>query len=322
MFGRRVSGGAKSESNVRRRDGVSDSTRSNSRSTGSDISNRNIYRRNRTLTGSSSSNIASSNELNAELKSPRAHVHHLTSLRRRLMSYFVGVALVSFGLYILVSQLVATTAVLVDAEPSLDSKTASRYSRSFESYYAARPAERFKFLLDEPALLSHVRSAHPEVKSIRLEPGSKLGEASVVLQSRQPLARWSLDSSNQYVDGDGVVFTVNYHDEPDLQIVDESGIGAVANGLVASDRFLGFIGIVVAKARVYGIDVEKVTIPSLTTRQVALSINGQGTQYRMSVDRSPGEQVEDISKISRYLQANSLNPEYVDVRVAGKAYYR
>lgn len=290
--------------------------------TAQDLSSRYAFRRNRTLTGSSSVHVTSSNELNAELRSPRARVHHLTSLRRKLTLYFVIALSVSLGLYTLVSQLVASTAISVDGKPMVISEDSKAYSASFETYYSARPAERFRFLLDGPALLSHVQSSRPEVKSLRVEPGSAPGEASVIVETRRPIARWSIDGANQYVDGDGVVFAKNFHGEPSLQIVDESGLGGSSSRLLASDRFLGFIGLVVSKADTYGLKVKTVTIPGLTTRQVALSIEGQRAQYRLSVDRSPGEQVEDISKISRYLTVNKLQPGYVDVRVAGKAYYR
>ncbi len=293
------------------------------RPTSEDLSNRYAFRRNRTLTGSSSPSIASSNELNAELRSPRAHVHHLTSLRRKLLGYFVVVGLGALGLYMLVSQLVATPIISVaGTTPILDESDTGAYRSAIESYYAARPAERFRFVLNQDALLAHIQSSRPEVQSIRIEPGAGLGDASVVITARQPIARWSIDGGDQYVDGDGVVFTRNYFTDPELQIIDNSGIDAASSRLVASNRFLGFIGRVVAKSTVFGLNVDTVTIPALTTRQVALTLKGQPTEYKLSVDRSAGQQVEDISRITRYLASNNLRPGYVDVRVAGKAYYK
>lgn len=293
------------------------------RPSAADLSNRYAFRRNRTLTGSSSANIASSNELNAELRSPRAHVHHLTSLRRRLLGYFSAVAFMSFGLYILVSQLVASSTIsIAGAEPVLEDADRSAYHRTLESYYAARPAERFRFILDSDAMLSHIQASRPEVKQVRIEPGSQPGEASVVVSARTPIARWSINGTNQYVDGDGVVFSKNYFADPKLQIVDNSGLGSSTTRLVASNRFLGFIGRVIAKSATYGLDVDKVTIPALTTRQVAVTLKGQSTEYKLSVDRSAGEQVEDISRITRYMTRTNTSPGYVDVRIAGKAFYR
>ncbi|MES2876286.1 MAG: hypothetical protein V4678_02325 [Patescibacteria group bacterium] len=292
------------------------------RPSAADLSSRYAFRRNRTLTGSSSVHIASSNELNAELKSPRAHVHHLTNVRRRLLLYFTAVGAASLGLYILVSQLVAASAITLASLGPIPQADQSAYQSSIESYYAARPVERFRFLLDSQALLSHIQASRPEVRSIRIEPGATPGEASVVIAARQPIARWSIDGANRYVDGDGVVFSRNYFSDPELQIVDNSGLQAASSGLVASNRFLGFIGRVVAQSTKYGLAVETVAIPSLTTRQVAVTLAGQSTEYKLSVDRSAGNQVEDIERISRYLGAANTKPQYVDVRIAGKAFYK
>jgi len=287
----------------------------------SDLSSRYTFRRNRTLTGSSSAHVASTNELNAELRSPRAHVHHLTSLRRRLMFYFACVGLVSFGLYLLVSQLVATTTIAVSGGTASGTDN-DAYASAFESYYAARPAERLRFLLNEKAFLSHVQAVRPEVQAVRVEPGASVGEASMVIVARRPIAHWSISGGDQYVDGDGVVFSRNYFDDPALQIVDNSGLQTDSNRLVASNRFLGFVGRVISKSQAQNLDIAKVTIPALTTRQVSVSIGGQETEYKLSVDRSAGEQVEDMARITKYLAAQGLKPEYVDVRIRGKAFYR
>lgn len=304
----------------RRRSSANDSQ---NRPSDSDLLNRYAFRRNRTLTGSSSSKITSSNELNAELKSPRAHVHHLTSLRRRLLLYFACVGLVAFSLYLLVSQLVATSNVTVSGiGGALPQTDAAEYVKVFDSYYSARPVERLRFLLDESAFLSHVQAARPEVRSIQVESGAALGEATMVIVAREPIARWSIAGSTQYVDGDGGVFSRNYFGDPSLEIVDNSGIPTDANRLVASDRFLGFVGRVIAKSEAQGLSVAKVTIPAFTTRQVAVMIQGQSTEYKLSVDRSAGEQVEDMARITRYLSAQNLQPEYVDVRISGKAFYK
>lgn len=292
------------------------------RATSEELSARYAFRRNRTLTGSSSANIASSNELNAELRSPRSHVHHLSNVRRRLFRYFVVVALISFCLYILVSQLVAATVPTLAGIGPAPSDDAEAYSQALEEYYAARPIERFRFLLNEKELLSHVQSTRPEVQSVDVEPGSRIGEASVIVTPRKAIARWSFDDRNQYVDGEGVVFSRNYFDDPTLQIVDNSGLPAGSTRLVTSNRFLGFIGRVVAKSAQQGMDIATASIPALTTRQVAVTLEGESTEYKLSVDRSAGNQVEDMARIQRYLATNQISPEYVDVRIAGKAFYK
>jgi len=157
---------------------------------------------NRTLTGSSSAQVASTNELNAELRSPRAHVHHLTKLRRRLLVYFVGALAAAAALYMILSQLVATYAVhiAVTTPNQLTQADASTYEQAIDSYYAARPAERLRTLLNSDALLRHVQALQPEIKAISIEPSGGFGQATVEITPREPLARWSIAGSTQYVE--------------------------------------------------------------------------------------------------------------------------
>jgi cell division septal protein FtsQ len=287
-----------------------------------ELSNRYAFRRNRTLTGSSSAQVTSTNELNAELRSPRAHVHHLTSLRRRLLLYFASVATGAFMLYLLLSQLVASATIQLTGVGTPPTDDAAAYQKALDSYYAAKPVERLRFALNQKALLSHMQALRPEIKALSINPGSGLGNASVALEVRQPIARWSLNGSNQYVDGNGIVFARNYFDDPHLQIIDNSGLSSGSNQLVASNRFLGFVGRVIANAATRGLTVTKVVIPALTTRQIDVTLAGKATSFKLSVDRSAGQQVEDIARITTYLAAHQLNPTYVDVRVEGKSYYK
>ncbi len=286
-----------------------------------DLSGRYAFRRNRTITGSSSSQIKSSNEQNADFRSPRARVHHLTSLRRRLLAYFLLVGVAAFGLYLLLAQTVATEVFQVKGVPTISSAQQESYRQTMEEYYTARPAERLRFLLDESRLASHMQAQHPEIESFSVEQ-SKIGEAVVSVVARQPVARWSIDSTDQFVDGKGVVFANNYFATPALQIVDESGLRVGSGQLVASNRFLGFVGRLLSSANERSLSVVKVTLPAATTRQVEVLFLDRPTKYKVSVDRSAGQQVEDISRIIKYLAERGLTPEYVDVRLEGKAYYK
>ena len=293
------------------------------RPAGSDLANRNSFRRNRTLTGSSSAKVASSGELNAELRSPRAHVHHLTTLRRRLTFYFVTVCFGAFGLYILISQLVASLSVQITGVELVPPADKAAYQTAVESYYAARPTERLRFLLNETALTAHVQATRPEVERVAISPGSELSTAVVTITPRKAIARWSFeDDADRYVDAHGVVFLRNYQGTPLLKIVDKSGIRSTSTRVVASNRFLSFVGQVISGTESYKLKVAKVTIPAFTTRQVTLTMKGERTQYRLSVDRLVGEQVEDIARIHTYLKRKSISPRYVDVRVKGKAFYQ
>jgi hypothetical protein len=292
------------------------------RPSAAELAQRYTFRRNRTITGSSSREIVSSAELTADLRSPRAHAHHLTTLRRRLALYFIGVGAAAGLLYLLVSQLVASATLQVTPLTSLPAADRAAYQAAVESYYGARPIERLRFLLKPDALLSHIQATRPEVASLRLEPGANLGEAVLTLTPRHAVARWDINGASRYVDKEGVVFVRNYGRTPKLRIIDDSGLKASATQNVASNRFLSFVGRVVADAADKGLTVRTITIPEFTTRQIAIKLRGSPISYKFSIDRSAGEQVEDMARVRSYLQRHHLRPSYVDLRVKGKAFYK
>lgn len=280
------------------------------------------FRRNRTITGSSSSRIASSNELNADLLSPRAHAHHLARKRRRLLLYFIIVITMAFFLYVLVSQLVAVVSVRVVGAPAFSAEQMKPYQAAVDKYYAARPVERLRFLLNSSDFLQNLQAMNPEIESIHMDQGSKIGEALLTVTPRQPIARWKANGKREYVDASGVVFARNYFDAPAVEIRDNSGVETAGSQVVTSHRFLAFVGRVIGYAADQGYTVKTVTIPALTTRQVRITLKGVGQYYTFSVDRPPAVQVEDMVRITKYLKSHGITPHYVDVRVEGKAFYK
>ena len=280
------------------------------------------FRRNQTLTGSTSHSITSSNELNAQLSSPRAHVHMLAKTRRKLIGWLVLAALLAGLTYALLNQMVASVTVTIAGKSELSEQQQKAYVASIDQYYAARPVERLRILLDRPAFLAHIQALHPEVESLDLSPGDNFGTATVNILPRDPIARWSLSDGRQYVDESGTVFGVNYYEAPNLRIVDNSGIRTVDDTLVASNRFLGFVGRVAGLSSSNGYAIRQVVIPAQTTRQVEVRLKGESERYILSIDRSADEQAEDIARIAKYLDDTNSRPNYVDIRVKGKAFYK
>lgn len=286
-----------------------------------EMAGRNTFRRNRTLTGSSSSKIVSTNEGSAQLKSPRVHAHHL-ALKRRQVSMLLGViVLISLGLYLLISQFTASTLISVRSTPQNEA-TQAMYDPIIQAYYGQHPIERLRFLVDEQNFLSFLQSKAPEIGSVIIESSSKFATSHFVITPRRPITGWTINGSQEYVDVNGVGFARNYYAAPQVQIVDNSGVPVTAGQAVASNRFLGFVGRLVGFAQQRGYSVEQVIIPSGTTRQVDLKIAGISYQVKCSIDRSAGEQAEDLDRSIKHLQQRGITPSFIDVRVNGKAFYQ
>ncbi len=282
--------------------------------------NRTVFNRNRTIVGTSSLSVSSVNELSGDLRSPRAHVHHLTAHRRRLGGILtivlLGAGVLIWFLYEFTAftQITPTTSGIV-----IDTK---RYTRTFNDYFAARPGERLRPFINERQLSNYVSQTNPEVRSVHVNGSAGLATSQFDVAFRQPVAGWLIGNKQYYVDKDGVSFQTNYFARPQVKIVDQSGVPQTSGSVVASSRFLRFVGRTVDLARGAGLTVEQAVIPSGTTRQIEVRLAGHTYPIKLSLDRPVGEQVEDMQRAVAFMDARSLRPQYIDVRVSGKAYYR
>jgi hypothetical protein len=283
------------------------------------LEERYAFKRNRTLTGSASSHVRSTNESNAQLKSARVQAHDLASQRRNIGVVLGAVVLSVIILYMLISQFTASVVVQSsDVSMTLDTS----YEKSIQTYLNSQPIERLRFTLNEAHLNAYLQTANPEVAAVKVDGSAGFGASRFIITLRAPIAGWSINGVNQYVDATGVSFSRNYFPTPRVQIVDQSGVQIAAGQAVASDQFLSFVGRVVGLAGQQNYVVTQVIIPEGTTRQVELKMKDVNYPVKLSVDRPAGEQVEDMTRAVKWLQGHNLTPEYVDVRVSGKAFYR
>lgn len=291
------------------------------RPTASDLDSRYTFRRNRTLTGSLSSDVVSVGEHSAELKSARVHTHHLRKHRRHALGGLLAVIAVCLGLAFLIFQAVIHVGITAAVRPA----DVAIYEQKIEEYLQKHPFERFRFALNTQGLASYLQ-AHdmPEVEAMMtaVEAADGFGNASVHVTFRKPAVVWQTAGVKMYVDAKGNSFQRNYYAEPNVQVVDQTGIQSQNNQVLASNRFLAFIGKVVGRMQENGYKVSQVILPANTTRQVQVRLEGVAYPIKLSVDRAVGEQAEDAARTIRYLQQKGVTPEYADVRVSGQVYYK
>jgi hypothetical protein len=284
-----------------------------------DFDERYSFRRNRTLTGSTSSQISSPGESNAQIKSPRVQTHELVQKRRHIGATLLLVLSGAGILLFLVSQFTAGAVVrATDVSQQLDKE----YGDIIESYFSSQPLERLRFAVNTDHLSQYVAAHAPEVASVSLDGSAGFGKSTFVLRLREPTVGWTINGSQQYVDSTGTAFSRNYFTSPAVQVVDKSGVQVEAGQAIASNRFLGFVGRAVALAKQQGFVVQQVIIPAGTTRQVELQLKGVGYPIKLSIDRGVGEQVEDMKRAVQWLKSHGQSPKYLDVRVSGEAFYR
>lgn len=286
-----------------------------------DLEGATTFRRGRTLTGSASSLVQTPSETKADLKSPRVQTHALLKKRRRLTGIFVAVLAVTGALYVLTSQFTAQSVVQASPDPSL--RLEPIYTEAIEDYLSNHISERWRMFTDTDQLAAHLRTKVPEVKDIRVRGSAGFGKSLFELTFREPIASWDVSNRQLYVDAAGIPFTRNYFNPPALHIVDQSGMMATAAGQsIMSNRFMSYIGQVIGLSKQQGYVVKSIVIPEGMTRQIEVHLEGVEYPFKFSSDRPAGEGVNDMVKSQQWMKARQLTPEYVDVRVKGRVFYR
>lgn len=282
------------------------------------------FRRNSTITGSSSQHIASASELSGQMQSPRAVAHHLHRKRQSFGMMLIGVLVGAGGLFFLLYQAIGTLEVTLYGQiKPISASEQQLYQEKITSYLNRYPLQRLRLLLNKDQLAEYLQAASlTEVQTVALVQPSGLGGATITLKVREPIASWIIQGKRQYVDANGVIFARNYFESPTVQIRDEGSVSRSGTGqAVASRRFLQFIGQAVSYFEEHHYKVRQVVIPASTTRQVIVTVAG-GYNIKMTVDRPTGEQGEDAARAIGYFKRRQLTPEYIDARVSGRVFYR
>lgn len=100
------------------------------------------------------------------------------------------------------------------------------------------------------------------------------------------------------------------------QVIDEDNRGRI------STRTRNYIAQLEKDLADLGYKVVKVTLPTGMRRELYVDLEGHAEYFKVNLDRGTAITAEDIDRMVRYLKKNALAPEYVDVRVDEKAYYK
>jgi len=297
--------------------------RSNTLVKNTTISPINIFKRNRTLTGTTSNRLDSTNA-KSDLESPRVHAHKLLIQRRKIFSILLIIIVMTVPVLILVCNFTANVSVSSSQSGLSKSIDVKKYENAILSYLDINPISRIMFFMDRSLLTDYVSNKLPEVLSVSSGSMIGLGKTNFSITMRAPVAGWQINSKQYYVDAKGIPFERNYFSDPTVQIVDNSGVSLAATGTtaIASNRFLSFVGKVVTSAKASGYTVTQASLPVNTTRELLIKIGEGNYLVKLSIDRLAGEQVEDMVAAIKYFASRGQVPEYIDVRVSGKAFFK
>lgn len=282
------------------------------------------FRRSRTITGSSASTVRAATEDRGQLRSTRLQEHDLRRHRRKL-SFYLLLCLVLIGLLGVVVEQYSGNDVVISAssaETSTKDIDAERYRQLAADYYNAHPLEHFRFSLNIDAFAEELRAKAPEIANAQVVRSDELLRGEVKLTFRKPVVSWDIKGQKYYVDANGDAFRINYYSEPAVTVVDESGIDP-STGAIASGRFLRFMGRLITLIDSSGVTtVTGVVIPRGVTREIDLKLSGVEYVFKTNLDRDPAGQAADVVSAYKHFTSRGITPQYVDVRVSSKAFYR
>ncbi|OYX43412.1 hypothetical protein B7Y94_01740 [Candidatus Saccharibacteria bacterium 32-49-12] len=270
------------------------------------------YRRSRTLSASRPAALDSGS-------SERLALWQLRQKRRKLVAWLAGL-IAAIGLIgFLISQLVVSVAV---ESPGVGRDDVSIYAGILKEYYSTRPIERLRFMTDRPAMQLFFQERAPEVQSVRVVGGGGLAKGVLQVSFRQPTLKWAVGGKSYFVDSLGITYEKNYFDDPGVSVDDQSGLSPDLGQEIINRRFLSFLGQAIALLREDGIIINQTILPPETIRQVELRVEGRPYRIKMTVDRGVEEQVAEAVHALKFIDERGLSPEYVDVRVDQRVFYK
>ena len=252
--------------------------------------------------------------------SERQAWRNLRQKRRRLIVTLVGV-LAGAGMLMLALMQFAGK-IQVQTPTPMKEESTSVYVAILNEYFAERPMERFRGLVQEDALQDFFSVKAPEVKTVSITSGTELATATLRLTFREPVAQWSSSDRTYFVDDMGVTFERNFFAPPSVVVKDDSNIQAEAGVEVINQRSLGFLGYVVSGFREHGMTVQEVTLPENTLRTMVVHLEGRATTVQMTIDRDAKAQVEEAVQALQYLDGKGEAPGYIIVSVDQQVFYK
>ena len=230
-----------------------------------------VFRRSRTLTGTTSAKVTAGAQPRSQLKTARLQAHELHQYKRRIMRILAVVAVCIAGLSYVILNYIG--AIPIQYSQPGGSPNSTKYQQSVQQYFVKYPLERFGFSINRSQLGAYMQAVHPELLSVDVDRSWYGGNAEFVLQFRRPLLVWASGGQKFYVDSQGVAFEYDHLGGKHVSVSDQSGISPDASGgSVASNRFINFLGKMVGaiNSKDRGA-VTEVIIPA-STRQVDVKV--------------------------------------------------
>ena len=102
---------------------------------------------------------------------------------------------------------------------------------------------------------------------------------------------------------------------PTVEIIDEGHAGITS-------RMKEFVGVIEKDFQDIGYTIDRAVVPAGKNREVDVFLVGYDYYIKLNIDRGTAVSAEDAVRMIKYVSERDIHPQYIDVRVKGKGYYK
>lgn len=224
------------------------------------------------------------------------------------------VLLVVIGIWALGSTLVSS--VKVTGTTNLSSKEVERLVRSNIS---RNPWYASYFTVGGLKLDRKLPEQEPRVKTASVKKTFP-STITISIVERQPGVVWVSAGENWEVDIEGIIIGASGSNKPMATVIDTANIPVKPGDRVAPSRFVKFAQDIAEQLPgKTGLAIENFQVPE-STSEVYVKTN-KGYSVKFDTTRSASDQLNDLALVLKNLNGK-VPGQYIDLRVAGRAYYQ
>ena len=202
---------------------------------------------------------------------------------------------------------------------------ASVYQSSAQATLASL-RNRTKLTLDRSGISSAMKRQFPEISKVELKVPLISQVPTFKLDIAAPTFNLSSGAGNIYVVGANGVVVAASGQLPSLSklptVIDQSGFEASPGKQVLGTEAIAFINILLAQCKQTGLQVQSLTLPAAPQ---ALELRAEGSPYYVKFDLGGDAMLQAgqyLAAKHKFDSENAQPSQYLDVRVAGKIYYK
>ena len=249
--------------------------------------------------------------------------------RRRLRTRIISTAVIFLIAAALYLAGIKSVHLETNASSRLNSSQSNEYVKSIQDSFKSNSLLSQPLFADYAAVEREILEQFPEVERVLLQAQPFSASLKAEVRFRKAVFTWrDASGSVQFVDSNGVLFSKNLDPSVNssklIAIEDQSGIVLQAGSSVLTDSLIQFVGQLYNKLPpLYENNMAGKVIVPQSTREVQVQMNGAPYVIKFNSTREINGQVGELATLLNFLKANGITPkEYIDLRVAHKAFYK